>query len=504
MQVIILSAGMGIRLKPITNEKPKCLVNVCSKPILQHQIDYFFNDDRIDEIIIVIGYMADLIRNLIKTFYNDDPKIILIENKDFLTTNNMYSLFLTRNYIKNSFLLVNGDVILNPEITNELIKFPPENAIAVDIGQYYKESMKVIQKGDLLIDISKKINKKDALGSSIDFYKFSKKGKDIFFSKMEEIIIKRKNANQWTEVAIQELLNNKTLEMKAFDIKGKAWVEIDNFNDLYEAEIKFNNNISKLKEKKVFFFDLDGIIYLEGDIFEGIHDLIKFMNNFGAKFFFLSNNSSFSTEEYLNKLKDLEIKIERNNIIISTHPTIQYLKENNFKRIYLLGTKSLQSEFIKNGFVLTDNDPEILVLGFDKELTYKKLETAAYLLQDDIPYIATHSDVKCPTKRGYIPDAGSIIALLYESTGKKPKIFGKPNKEMLLFKLRELDFKPRDAVIVGDRINTDIRMGIEAGVTTICVLTGETSREMIEKSDFKPDIILNKATDLLKFLKKLK
>ncbi|KKL96869.1 hypothetical protein LCGC14_1840190, partial [marine sediment metagenome] len=95
-------------------------------------------------------------------------------------------------------------------------------------------------------------------------------------------------------------------------------------------------------------------------------------------------------------------------------------------------------------------------------------------------------------------------ALLYECTGKKPKIFGKPNKEMLLFKLRELDFKPRDAVIVGDRINTDIRMGIEAGVTTICVLTGETSREMIEKSDFKPDIILNKATDLLKFLKKLK
>ncbi|KKK86634.1 hypothetical protein LCGC14_2761290, partial [marine sediment metagenome] len=255
MQVIILSAGMGIRLKPITNEKPKCLVNVCSKPILQHQIDYFFNDDRIDEIIIVIGYMADLIRNLIKTFYNDDPKIILIENKDFLTTNNMYSLFLTRNYIKNSFLLVNGDVILNPEITNELIKFPPENAIAVDIGQYYKESMKVIQKGDLLIDISKKINKKDALGSSIDFYKFSKKGKDIFFSKMEEIIIKRKNANQWTEVAIQELLNNKTLEMKAFDIKGKAWVEIDNFNDLYEAEIKFNNNISKLKEKKVLLCD---------------------------------------------------------------------------------------------------------------------------------------------------------------------------------------------------------------------------------------------------------
>jgi len=501
MQVVILSAGIGSRLKPITNEKPKCLVNVCSKPILQHQIDIFYNDDRFDEIIIVIGYMADLIRNLIKTFYNNDPKIILVENKDFLTTNNMYSLFLTKDYIKNSFLLMNGDVILNPEIIREIIKFPAENAIAVDVGQYNKESMKVIQKGDLLIDISKEITKKDALGSSIDFYKFSKKGKDIFFSKMEEIIVKRNNANQWTEVAIQELLNSKTLEMRAYDIKGKAWVEIDNFNDLYEAEIKFNNKISKLKEKKVFFFDLDGTIYIEGDLFEGIHDLINFMIDSGSKFFFLSNNSSFSTEEYFNKLKNLGIKIEKENIIISTHPTIQYLKENKFKRIYLLGTKSLQSEFIKNGFILTDDDPEILVLGFDKELTYKKLETAAYLLQENIPYIATHPDVKCPTKRGYIPDAGSFIALLYESTGKKPKIFGKPNKEMILFKLRELCINPRDAVIVGDRLYTDIRMGIEAGVTTICVLTGETSREMIEKSEFKPDIILNKATDLLKFLK---
>ncbi|NVM36984.1 MAG: HAD-IIA family hydrolase [Candidatus Lokiarchaeota archaeon] len=501
MQVVILSAGIGTRLKPITDKKPKCLVDVCSKPILQHQIDNFFTDDRIDEIIIVIGYMADLVRNFIKTIYNNDPKIILIENEDFLTTNNMYSLFLTNDYIKNSFLLINGDVILDPEIIDEFIKFPIEDAIAVDVGQYYKESMKVIQKEDLLIDISKGISKTDALGSSIDFYKFSKKGKDIFFSKMEEIISRRKNATQWTEVAIQELINSKTLELRAYDIEGKAWAEIDNFDDLYEAEIKFNNHISKLKEKKVFFFDLDGTIYLEGEIFEGVHELIKFMNNFSTKFFFMSNNSSFSTEEYLSKLKNLGIKIEKDNIIISTHPTIQYLKENNFKRIYLLGTKSLQSEFLKYGFILTDKDPEILVLGFDKELTYKKLENAAYLLQEDIPYIATHPDVKCPTKRGYIPDVGSIIALLYESTGKKPKIFGKPNKEMLLFKLRELDFKPRDAVIVGDRLYTDIRMGIEAGVTTICVLTGETSREMIEESKFKPDIILNKAIDLLKFLK---
>ncbi len=262
----------------------------------------------------------------------------------------------------------------------------------------------------------------------------------------------------------------------------------------------FNEISEVLRDKKVFFFDLDGTLYLEDILFEGIHELIKILKSLEKKVFFLSNNSSISTKEYLLKLKKLGLDANIENVIISTHPTIQYLKEKNFRKMYLLGTKSLQSEFIESGFEITDTDPEILVLGFDKELTYEKLVKAAYFLQDGLPYIATHPDKVCPTKKGYIPDTGSIISLLYEATGKKPKIFGKPNKEMLLFKLRKLGLSPKDAAIVGDRLYTDIRMGKEAGVTTICVLSGETSREMIEKSEIKSDIILNKASDLINYL----
>ncbi len=263
----------------------------------------------------------------------------------------------------------------------------------------------------------------------------------------------------------------------------------------------FNKNLNFLKEKKIFFFDLDGTLYLEGVLFDKVLELIDLMKKLKKQFFFLSNNSSISTEDYLNKLRYFGLDISIENIIISTHPTIQYLKENDIKKIYLLGTKSLESEFKQKGFEITDKDPEILVLGFDKELTYEKLEKAAYFLQDDLPFIATHPDKVCPTKKGYIPDTGSMIALLYESTGKKPRILGKPNKEMLLFKLDELGLSPDDAVMIGDRLYTDIRMGNEAGVTTICVLSGETSREMIEKSLFKPDIILNEAIELIKILK---
>ena len=255
-----------------------------------------------------------------------------------------------------------------------------------------------------------------------------------------------------------------------------------------------------MREKKIFFLDLDGTIYLDGILFNNIQELINLLKLKKKIIYFLSNNSSISTNDYYKKLINIGLEIDKDNIIISTHPTIQYLKENSLKRIFLLGTKSLQAEFEENGFELTDENPQIVVLAFDKELTYDKLEKAAYFLQDDLPYIATHPDKVCPTKKGYIPDTGAMIALLYESTGKMPKIFGKPNKEMLLFKLRELNLTAKDAVLIGDRLYTDIRMGNEANVTTVCVLTGETSREMIKQSEFKPDIILDKATDLIKYL----
>ena len=268
-----------------------------------------------------------------------------------------------------------------------------------------------------------------------------------------------------------------------------------------ETKTNFNEIFKLLRNKQIYFFDLDGTLYLEDLLFDGILNLINKLKSFQKKIFFLSNNSSISTKEYLLKLEQLGLDTVVENIILSIHPTIQYLKEKKIKKIYLLGTKSLQSEFIEKGFEITDKDPEIVVLGFDKELTYEKLVKASYFLQDDLPYIATHPDKVCPTRRGYIPDAGAIISLLFEATGKNPKTFGKPNKEMLLFKLRELKISPKDAVIVGDRLYTDIKMGKEAGVTTICVLSGETSREMIEKSEIKPDIILNKATDLINILK---
>jgi len=263
------------------------------------------------------------------------------------------------------------------------------------------------------------------------------------------------------------------------------------------------NSLLNWKKKKVYFFDLDGTIYLGNQLFRGAIELIEILNIKEISFFFLSNNSSKSTSDYIKKLHRLNLNVTRDNLILSQHPTIDYLKSENYEKIFLLGTESLKREFHQEGFILTESNPEIIVLAFDQELTYERLVKASYMLQEGIPYIATHLDDRCPTEKGYIPDAGGIAALLYKATEKKPKVFGKPNKEMLLFKLRELEIKPKDAIIFGDRLYTDMKMGINAGVTTCCVLSGETTLEMIEKSEKnKPNYIIDGIWDILELLKK--
>jgi len=236
MQLVILSAGIGSRLKPLTETVPKCLIEVANKPILGHQIDLFIDNKNVEEIIIVIGYKPGLVRTFIESNYGGDEKIVCIENKDYLTTNNMYSLFLTKNYIKGKLLLINGDVILDPEIVNGFLLDAYEDSIAVDVGQYFKESMKVVKEDEYLVDISKNINEEEAFGCSIDFYKFSGKGAKILFSKIEDLILKRKQLNLWSEVALKEIMNRGDLKIKPFDIKGKYWFEIDDHEDLKNAE----------------------------------------------------------------------------------------------------------------------------------------------------------------------------------------------------------------------------------------------------------------------------
>ena len=250
----------------------------------------------------------------------------------------------------------------------------------------------------------------------------------------------------------------------------------------------YKSNILELTKKQVYFFDLDGTIYLGNKLFKGVPELITSLKNKNKNFFFLSNNSSLSTTDYLKKLNAFKLNITLDHLILSQHPTIDYLKRNRFRKLFLMGTQSLRKEFKREGFELTEKDPQIIVLAFDKELTYERLaKVSQFLLKKEFPYIATHLDNRCPTENGYIPDAGGIAALLYKTTDRMPKVFGKPNKEMLLFKLDQLQIPQKNAVMFGDRLYTDIEMGKNAGVSTCLCLSGETTLDMVKNSEYKPD-----------------
>lgn len=486
MQAVILSAGMGSRLSPLTNLIPKSLVKVGGRPILEWQLNALM-ENHVQDILIVVGYKEEQVRHFVEMSFPGSA-ITLITNTEYAITNNMYSLYLAEKFIKGDFILLNGDVVFDVPIIKKVLASRCDDAIAVDIGQYNSESMKIVIENGFIVDISKGIPKDRAAGLSIDLYKFSNKGKQKLFDIIREIVEGAGDRNQWTEMAIQRLLQD--LQMRPIDINGARWIEIDNYDDLVQAEKLFNPKVRVLKMKKVFFLDGDGTLYIGGKPLPGAIELVKWLRDHGKNFYLLSNNSSRSKEEYVTKLNVMGLRIRQDEIITSTDLTIRYLKAKSYKKLYIIGTPSFEAELSHNGFEIVRDLPDAVVLAFDTTLTYAKLKEASLFIQEGVPFIATHADKVCPTQEGFVPDAGAIIELLKAATGVAPIVLGKPNEDMVMLKLKEIDVSPRQALIIGDRLYTDILMGKKAGIDTLCVLSGETAWEDIEKSEIKPDIVL--------------
>jgi HAD superfamily hydrolase (TIGR01450 family) len=196
------------------------------------------------------------------------------------------------------------------------------------------------------------------------------------------------------------------------------------------------------------------------------------------------------------------MNISKDQIYNSTLATIAYMKNHNISKIYTLGTKEFNDELIGHGFEITENDPDLIVVAFDTSLTYQKLKKATLLIQNGIEYVATHPDKVCPTLEGFIPDTGSFIALLITATNKKPKhIFGKPNPNIITSLLDKYKVNPQDAIIFGDRIYTDIKMGKNCNLTTALMLTGESKIQDIIQYDINPDFIFKDLNETLTLMK---
>ena len=255
-----------------------------------------------------------------------------------------------------------------------------------------------------------------------------------------------------------------------------------------------------LKDKKLFLLDMDGTIYLDHLVFEGTHDFLNQVRKNGGRYLFVTNNSSKSVDAYVKKLETLGIDATTDSFLTSTDATILYLQQNFPGRtFYAFGTESFVNQLLGAGIDVTvDRDRHIdgIVMGNDNELTFKKLEDACILLKEDIAYIATNPDWVCPTAFGYVPDCGSVAEMLYRATGKRPVFIGKPQPEMLNLAIEKFGYDKDDALMVGDRVYTDIAAGYNAGIDTVFVLSGEGTIEDAENSDTKPTYIMNGIKDL--------
>lgn len=255
-----------------------------------------------------------------------------------------------------------------------------------------------------------------------------------------------------------------------------------------------------LREITCLLLDMDGTIYLGNELVPGADEFLGVLRKTGREYFFLTNNSSRDKGTYVQKLSRLGIEAETDQVITSGEATAIYLRTlNPGAKLFLLGTEYLAREFISHGFCLVgrQDNPDYVVLGFDTTLTYQKLWDACDLVRAGVDYVATHPDFNCPLEGGkYMPDAGAMIAFIEASTGRHPKVIGKPNREIIDAVLSRTQSGREHTAMVGDRLYTDIAMGRQAGLTSILVLSGETGREDLAGADYQPDYIFPSVREL--------
>jgi HAD superfamily hydrolase (TIGR01450 family) len=239
--------------------------------------------------------------------------------------------------------------------------------------------------------------------------------------------------------------------------------------------------------------DMDGTIYKGTRLFDSTLPFLERLRRCGIGYTFLTNNTSRSKSDYVQKLRGFGIKCDKQQIYTPADSTIVYLHEHHpaARSIAVLGTPSLCAQFEAAGFTVTWDAPQAVVVGFDTGLTYEHLCRTAYWISQGLPFIATHPDLVCPTDEPTVlVDCGSICAALSAATGRQPVVLGKPDPSILLDLCRSVGLAPNQVAMVGDRIYTDIAMARAAGTLSVLVLTGEATAQEAAAMPQPADLVL--------------
>lgn len=261
--------------------------------------------------------------------------------------------------------------------------------------------------------------------------------------------------------------------------------------------------VERLQKVKLFVLDMDGTIYLGDRLFPYTKSFLGAVEESGREYCFFTNNSSKNRGAYLEKLCKMGIIISPEKMLVSNQVIIKWLKEKRpGRRAYVVGTAPLMEDFRLAGIKLSDAAPDYVVLGFDTSLTYEKISKACHFIRNGAEVFGVNPDLNCPVEGGFIPDCGSIAALVKASTGVRCEFFGKPSRHTLEYILGQSGHSAQEIAVVGDRLYTDVAVAAGTQVTSVLVMSGETTEEMLAGSDIKPDIIAENVGEIGEYLRK--
>ena len=260
--------------------------------------------------------------------------------------------------------------------------------------------------------------------------------------------------------------------------------------------------MTRLSQVKCFLLDMDGTFYLGDRIIEGSLSFIHKVVETGRDYLFLTNNSSHNAPFYVERLGRMGLNVDRSKILTSGEATARILKARyKGKRVFVLGNEYLVNEMLEAGVKVDFDNPEMVVIGYDTTLDYKKMTRVCDLVRAGLPYVATHPDFNCPTETGFAPDIGAIMAFIEASAFRRPDlIVGKPHSGIVEAAVERTGYKPEQMARVGDRLYTDIETGNRNNMLSILVMSGETTRELLDSSPIRPGCVFERLSSMNELL----
>ena len=256
-------------------------------------------------------------------------------------------------------------------------------------------------------------------------------------------------------------------------------------------------NIQELREKQGFISDMDGVIYHGNRLIPGAEDLVAWLEANGKKYVFLTNSSQRSPRELSQKLDRLGIHVDKEHFYTSAMATAAFLKSQcPGGSAYVIGEPALTNALYEAGFVMNDTNPDYVVVGETSNYTYDRICLAVSLVNQGSRLIGTNPDTTGPVENGIIPATGALMAPIEMATGAKAYYVGKPNPVMMRSALNMVGCRREDTIIIGDRMDTDVIAGVEAGIKTVLVQTGVTTPEIMKQFAYQPSLVLQSVADI--------